>query len=61
MWFASDDHNDFARDLLEDLFEEEAMNREHIKLPTSDQMIRGLREVLEDLADQSNSGELVEV
>lgn len=50
--FASADRKLFARELLESYFEDEAFNREYIALPSELEMQRGLKEVLEDLADQ---------
>lgn len=50
--FASDDRRQFARALLEVYFEEVSFNREYISLPTDDEMQRGLKAVLEDIADE---------
>ena len=49
--FASDDRRLFARKLLEEYFENESCNREHIALPSGAEMQKGLKAVLEDAAD----------
>lgn len=53
--FESSSHHEFARRKLEPLFEEVAQNRKKIKLPTNEEMARGLREVIEDFADSDMS------
>ena len=49
--FASDDRRLFARELLEEYFENESCNREYIALPSGAEMQKGLKAVLEDAAD----------
>lgn len=49
--YASDDREQFARELLEPEFEHELDTRQHIMLPSTQQMQFGLRMVLEDIAD----------
>ena len=50
--FASEDREQFARDLLIGLFEDVSRNRRFIPLPTEDQFQNGLRVVLEEIADK---------
>lgn len=50
--FASSSHRRYARDLMEYLFEDVSKKRSHITLPTQAQMVEGLKEVLEDIADE---------
>ncbi len=49
--FASSDRNNFAKNLMEDYFIEVSENREHIKLPTNEEMSMGLKSVLDDIAE----------
>lgn len=48
--FASDNHRNFARNLMEGYFEQETAKREHIQLST-EQMKEGIRMYLESCAD----------
>ena len=50
--FESSDRKKFARAMLEDLFVKVAHERQHVTLPTPEQMQEGLREVLEELPDE---------
>lgn len=50
--FASSNRRSFARKLMEDYFIDVTRNREHIFMPTAEEMNRSLREVLEDIADE---------
>lgn len=52
--FASNDRIEFARNLLESHFEYEASNRKFIELPSQEQFQFGLKEVLEDIADEND-------
>lgn len=49
--FACDNRESFARELLIPIVEVEVAKRKMIHLPTDEQMINGLREVLEEIAD----------
>lgn len=49
--FASSDHHAFARNMLIEYFEKSVTEREHILLPTSEQMREGLKLVLDEVAD----------
>ena len=50
--FASDDREEYAREeFLLPLIEEEISQRQHISLPSEDDMVCGLKWVLEDIAD----------
>lgn len=49
--FASNDREQFSKDLLIEDIENEVKKREKIILPTDDEMIKGLRDVLEELSD----------
>lgn len=51
--FASKHRKSFARKMLVPLIEKEIKHRRYIKLPSNDQMMAGLRQVLEDIADYS--------
>ena len=48
--FASNDRKQFARDLLIPIIENEVSKRRAIQLPSNEQMVAGLREVLEEIA-----------
>lgn len=50
--FASSNRRMYARELMEEYFKDALYNRPHIELPTAEQMQRGLRAVLEDIADK---------
>lgn len=50
--FASADRKVFARELLEEYFKDRAYNRKYIALPTNTQMQKGLKAILEDIADE---------
>ena len=50
--FASKDRKVFARNLLTPIIENEVSKRRLIKLPSEEQMVAGLRTVLEDIADE---------
>lgn len=52
--FASSSHSGFAKRKIEPLFEDIAKDRKHIKLPDDNDMIKGLKIVLEDLAEDRN-------
>lgn len=52
--FASSNRDLFAKNLLIPLIEEQVKNRQVIKIPSDDQMIYGLRMVLEELSDGIN-------
>jgi hypothetical protein len=49
--FASSDRRDFAKELLVGHIEDEVENRKRIKMPSDVEMQRGLRVVLEEMAD----------
>ena len=49
--FASSSHGGFAKRKLEPLFEDIAKNRKRITLPSDEQMVQGLRAILDDVAD----------
>lgn len=49
--FASSSHGGFAKRKLEPLFENIAKNRKRITLPSDEQMVQGLRAILDDVAD----------
>jgi hypothetical protein len=49
--YASDDRKKFARDLLTPVIEKETIRRPVIHAPTQNQMLAGIREVLEEIAD----------
>lgn len=49
--FACADRQAFARDLMEEYFKDVVSDRKHIYLPTEEEMQRGLRLALEDIAD----------
>lgn len=51
--FASSDRKAFAKNLLTPIVESELSKREKIKIPTNDQMIMGVRIVLEELSDSA--------
>ena len=49
--FASSSHGGFAKRKLEPLFEDIAKNRKRITLPSDEQMVQGLRAILDDVAE----------
>ena len=49
--YASSSHGGFAKRKLEPLFEDIAKNRKRITLPSDEQMVQGLRAILDDVAD----------
>ena len=51
--YGSDNHRNFARNFLIEYFEDKTSKREHIRLPTIEQMQKGVRMVLEDVGDAS--------
>ncbi len=51
--YGSDNHRNFARKFLIEYFEDKANKREHISLPTIEQMQKGIKMVLEDVGDAS--------
>jgi hypothetical protein len=51
--FESKNSRKFARNLLVGSVENEVSKRQHIKLPSNLEMINGLREVLEEIADEN--------
>lgn len=51
--FASGNHRGFARELLVPFIESQVSKRRHIKLPPAEQMNAVLRELLEDVADET--------
>lgn len=53
--FASSSHGGFAKRKLEPLFEDIAKNRKRITLPSDEQMVQGLRAILDDVADGEDS------
>ncbi|MBS9776435.1 MAG: hypothetical protein KGV57_05065 [Fusobacterium sp.] len=53
--FADDDKEEFARDLLLPHIEYRVKNRLKIKLPTEEQMVRELKIVLEEIADNQEN------
>lgn len=53
--FASSSHGGFAKRKLEPLFENIAKNRKRITLPSDEQMVQGLRAILDDVADDEGS------
>lgn len=53
--FASTDRKLFARNLLTPIIENEVSKRHSIQLPSDDQMIAGLRTVLEDISEEANT------
>jgi len=52
--FASKDREQFARDILTPIIENEASKRRAIQLPSDEQMVVGLREVLEEIAAEQD-------
>lgn len=50
--FASSNRKEFAHELLIDNIEREVKKREKIQLPTQEEMVRGLREVLEEISEE---------
>ena len=52
--FASKDREQFARDLLTPIIENEVSKRRAIQLPSDEQMVVGLREVLEEIAAEQD-------
>lgn len=50
--YAQSNRDRFATVLLSSLIEEEIKNRKHIKLPTENEMIEGLKNILEELSDE---------
>lgn len=50
--FASEDRELFARNILIPIIEKEASKRQSVQLPTDEQMIAGLRKVLEDISEE---------
>lgn len=54
--FASSDRKKYARNLLIDYVESEVNNREKIIMPSDVEMQKALREVLEEIADNSDFG-----
>lgn len=52
--FASYDKDSFAKNLLTPLIEDQVKNRKVIKMSSDNQMICGLRMVLEELADNAS-------
>lgn len=59
--FESSSRHGFARRKLEPLFEDVAKKRKKIKLPTNEEMAKGLKEVIEDFADDDRSATKVTV
>lgn len=55
--FASKDRKAFARNLLMPFIEHEVAKRRAVQLPSNDQMVEGLRKVLEDIAESAESEE----
>lgn len=53
--FASMDLKAFARDLLTPIIEKEVSMRSIIQLPSDEQMIKGLKTVLEEIGEEANS------
>lgn len=53
--FASEDRNVFAHNLLTPIIENEVSKRRAIKLPSEQDMILGLRNILEEIATESDS------
>jgi len=51
--FSSDDKEEFAEDMMIDLVENEVKNREHIKLPTIEQMTNEVKQIIEELDDEA--------
>jgi len=52
--FASKDREQFARDILTPIIENEVSKRRAIQLPSDEQMVVGLREVLEEIAAEQD-------
>ena len=53
--FASNNREEFARDLLIPIIENETKKRKHISNISTEQMIDEVREILEDICDEANS------
>ena len=51
--FASSDRQAYAKDLLVPLIEKEVSKRKHIDLPTDEQMLIVIREIMEDMEEAS--------
>lgn len=49
--YASSSHSGFARQKLEPLFEDIAKSRKKIQLPSNEQMVQGLKAILNEIAD----------
>ena len=49
--YASENRGKFAHDLIEPIIVDVVNNRDKIKEPSDEQMIEGVREVLEEIAD----------
>lgn len=52
--YASADRELYARELMEDYFKDMASGRKHIAMPTTDQMQKGLRTILEEISDSES-------
>ena len=53
--FACEDRASFARDLITPIVEKRVSQRESIKLPSNEQMIDSLRDILEEIADEEGA------
>ena len=53
--FACEDRASFARDLITPIVEKRVSQRESIKLPSNEQMIDSLRDILEEIADEEEA------
>lgn len=58
--FASKDRKAYARNLLIQIIENETKKRKHVAAVSDEQMVRSLREVLENISDCATDGEIFE-
>ena len=58
--FASKDRKAYARNLLIPIIENETRKRKHIAAVSDEQIIKSLKEVLEDISDCATDGEILE-
>lgn len=56
--YGSFDRYDFARNLMEGYFEDVASHREYVSLPTDEQMIDSLKDVLEEMANKAETANI---
>ena len=53
--YASSDRKKFARELLVPIIEEIIGKRKYVKALTDEEILRGLREVLEEISDETDA------